>query len=546
MIEQAGIGNPKLAAHAAKSQVAGAKHQATDTGGDHRSGTHGAWLESDVECGASQAVVPNCLRSPADGQQLRVGGGIVGRNRLVVRRGQQDAFEHDNRTHRHFPGLFAQAGFGEGTVHPKFIPTSVCCHSPVPRYHWSNKLLWLIVGASPARPVASTIEYMLRFIPLIFKNSFRNRRRSLLTVASMGASLCLLGVLFSLYQTLFLAEPSQSQALRLITRHRVSLTNFLPVSYEAKIRAIPNVREVTSWTWFGGTYKDSRDSNNFFARFAVEPDHYLGVRPDINLSEDARKAFLTQRTAAIATNKLAKKLKWKIGNRIQLTGDIFPVKMELLLVGLFDDPEGGDVFLFNKEYLREALPEGSSFRDQAGTYYILGTTAEAMPGIARTVDQMFDNSPQPTKTESEKQFQLSFASFLGNLKLFLAAICGAVTFTILLVSGNTMAMSVRERVREVGILKTLGFTSGEILGIILGEATIISFAGGVLGLLLASILVAGIRSADVQFANISQMSISPGIWGVCLGVAMVIGVFSAFVPAQGASRTTILNALRAN
>ena len=387
---------------------------------------------------------------------------------------------------------------------------------------------------------------MLRFIPLILKNSFRNRGRSILTVLSMGASLCLLGILFSLYQALFLGEPSQAQALRLITRHRVSLTNFLPASYEAKIRAVQGVKEVTSWTWFGGVYKDNRDPNNFFARFAVEPDRYLAVRPDVKLDDGVRQAFLKERTAAITTKKLADKLHWKVGDRITLIGDIFPVTMEFKLAGLYDDPEGMDAFLFNREYLSEALPVGSKFRDVAGTYYILGDSVDSMPKITRTVDEMFDNAPQPTKTESEKQFQLAFASFLGNLKLFLAAICAAVTFTILLVSGNTMAMSVRERIREVGILKTLGFTSGEVLGIILGEASIISLVGGVCGLLLATFLIAVLKRAPMQFANLSQMSISPTIWALCMGVALFIGLFSAFVPAQGASRTSILDALRSS
>lgn len=387
---------------------------------------------------------------------------------------------------------------------------------------------------------------MLRVIPLILKNSFRNRRRSILTILSMGASLCLLGILFSLYTVLFLGEPTPAQALRLITRHRVSLTNFLPISYEAKIRAIPGVRDVTAWTWFGGTYKDNRDPSNFFARFAVEPEHYLNVRPDLPIPEDAKQAFLKERTGAITTNKLARKLGWKAGDRITLVGDIFPVTLELKILGLFDDPEGMDAVLFNHEYLKEAMPATSKIRDIAGTYYILGESAEVMPRISRAVDEMFDNAPQPTKTESEKQFQLSFASFLGNLKLFLAAICAAVTFTILLVSGNTMAMSVRERVKEVGILKTLGFTSGEILGIILGEATIISLFGGFVGLLLASFLVNGVRRADINFANISQMSVSPVIWGICLAVALLIGLVSAFFPAHGASRTSILDALRSS
>ena len=385
---------------------------------------------------------------------------------------------------------------------------------------------------------------MLRFIPLILKNSFRNRRRSILTVLSMGASLCLLGILFSLYQSLFLGEPSQAQALRLITRHRVSLTQFLPASYEAKIRTIPGVKDVTSWSWFGGVYKDNRDPNNFFARFAVEPDHYFAVRPDVHLDDSVRQTFLKERTAAITTQKLATQLGWKAGDRITLIGDIFPVTLDFKLAGFFDDPEGGDSFLFNREYLREALPAGSKLRDVAGTYYILGDSVDSMPKITRAVDEMFDNSPQPTKTESEKQFQLSFASFLGNLKLFLAAICAAVTFTILLVSGNTMAMSVRERIREVGILKTLGFTSGEVLGIILGEASIISLVGGAVGLLLATLLVSLLKQAPMQFANLAQMSISPGIWGICMAVSLLIGLFSAFIPAQGASRTSILDALR--
>ena len=387
---------------------------------------------------------------------------------------------------------------------------------------------------------------MVRFIPLILKNSFRNRRRSILTVLSMGASLCLLGILFALYQVLFLGQPSPTQALRLITRHRVSLAQVLPAAYEDKIRKLPGVKEVTSWTWYGGTYKDSRDPKNFFPRFAVEPDKYFAVRPDVQMAEETRQAFLKQRSGAIATNKLAKKLGWNVGDRVALIGDIYPVTLELTLVGFYDDPEGADQLLFNREYLREALPTGSKFRDTSGTYYTLGESVDAMPRVSRAIDEMFDNAPQPTKTESEKQFQLSFVSFLGNLKLFLAAICAAVTFTILLVSGNTMAMSVRERVREVGILKTLGFTSGEVLGIILGEATIISLIGGVVGLIAASFMVILVRKADVQFADINRISVTPEIWGLSIVVALVIGLVSAFIPAHGASRTSILDALRSS
>jgi putative ABC transport system permease protein len=381
---------------------------------------------------------------------------------------------------------------------------------------------------------------MWKYLPLVIKNSLRNRRRSILTLSSVAASMCLLGILFALYQALFLSKPPEDQALRLITYHKVSLAQPLPYSYEAKIRQVPGVKEVTVWQWFGGTYKDARDSRNFFARFSVQPDKFLNIHSEYTMPEEQRQAFLHERTGAVASRSLADKFGWKLGERINLIGDIFPVKIELKLVGIYDEPTKNDQLVFNHEYLRESLPIAD--RDKVGSFSVLAENMDAANRIAPEIDHLFDNAPEPSKTESEASFTLQFLAFLGNVKVFLLAICGAVTFTILLVSANTMAMSVRERMREVAVLKTVGFTNRAVLGIVLAEAGFISMLGGIVGLTLASALILVVRNGGGgQFGGL-KMSPSLALAGVLF--AITIGVISSIVPAAGAARTSILDSLR--
>jgi putative ABC transport system permease protein len=385
---------------------------------------------------------------------------------------------------------------------------------------------------------------ILRYLPLMVKNSLRNRRRSALTILSMAASLCLLGVLFALYRGLFLAPPSPGQELRLVTRHKVSLTQFLPLSYRDRIVQVPGVREAMVWQWFGGTYKDAREQKNFFARFTVEPERVFRVRPEMKMPEDQKLAFQRLRTATIASSDLAERMHWKIGEKIFLTGDIFPVKPELTLVGIFDDPNTSESILFSQEYLREMLGAGNRRQDAIEMVQIQVETPEDVPRVAKAVDAMFENSTAPTKTESEQAFGLQFISVLGNIKVFLMSICAALTFTILLVSANTMAMSVRERVREVGILKTLGYTPGAILFMVLGEAGVISIAGGAIGVMLSSGLTALIRRGPAFVQQMKTLTITPDVAAVCVAFALVIGVGSSLIPAWHASRTSILESLR--
>ncbi len=382
----------------------------------------------------------------------------------------------------------------------------------------------------------------MRFVSLIVKSSLRNRRRSFLAISSIAVSLCLLGVLLSVYRAMFYGQATPAQALRLVTRHRVGLGQALPVSYEQRIAQVPGVKQVMIWQWFGGVYKDQRDTRNFFARFGCQPDRLREMRPEYSMPDDQWKAFTTDRRAAIVSRKTANDLNLHIGDRVTLVGDIFPVTLELHLVGIFDDPMNEQTLYYNNDYVNESLPVGGAMRDIAGTFQVLAASAGDVPRIAQAIDAMFENSPAPTKTETEQQFALSFASFLGNLKLFLMAICGAITFTILLVSANAISMSVRERVREVGVLKTLGFTTGDILSIILGESVTMAMIGGVVGCLLAIGMCFVARPLLGFF--IPALTMTPLVAGISLALAFFLGLFSSLVPAWNAARTSILDSLR--
>jgi putative ABC transport system permease protein len=380
---------------------------------------------------------------------------------------------------------------------------------------------------------------MFRYVPLMLKNATRNRRRSVLTICSVAASLCLLGVFMALYHAFFFSEATPEQALRLVTRNRISLANIMPTSYRQKIAAVPGVREVTISQWFGGVYKEPQ---NFFARFAVEPDRFFKVFPEYKLSDEEKRAFRQERTACIIGRDTANKYGLKVGDRLTLKGDIFPITLEFTIRGIFDYQPDNETMYFHLQYLFESLALGE--RDFAGTFVILADSAENVPRIATEVDDLFRNATVQTRTESEKAFQLSFISMLGNVKVFLLSICAAVTFTMILVTGNTMAMSVRERIREVGILKTLGYTPGTILGMVLGEAAILSLVGGLAGCFLAWLLTIVVRHAPAFAIEMKTLTLLPPVAAVLLLIAVLVGVLSSLIPAWSASRTNILECMR--
>ena len=359
---------------------------------------------------------------------------------------------------------------------------------------------------------------------------------------SIAFPLLLLSFLMSIWRAFYGDDLRSEQSnQRLITRHKVSLTNLIPSSYREKIRHIPGVTKALPMNWFGGVYKDAKPEN-FFARFGTDPDEFFDVYTELSMPQDQQDTWKKDRAGCIADAELAKKYGWKVGDRIVLTGDIYPITLELTLRGLFTAKIPNNSLYFNEKYVEEGVPFA---KGTAGFYAVLVDSPQNVNRVSHDIDAAFANAPEPTRTETEKAFGLSFLAMLGNIKAFILIISSAAVFTILLVTGNTMAMSIRERTREVAVLKTLGFTRGIILGLFVGESVAIAAIGGVLGTLIALLFLSGGTHAP-QGANLFVIALhewkftAPAAWGV----AILAGFLSSAIPAYGASRTGIVDGLR--
>jgi putative ABC transport system permease protein len=374
----------------------------------------------------------------------------------------------------------------------------------------------------------------------MIRNAFRNKRRSVLTVISITFSLLLLTLMMSIWRSFYIDPVAPESANRLITRHRVSLAFFLPGYYREKIRAIPGVVAVAPETWFGLHYKDDRPENSF-PQMATDPDEYLTVVQDKIVPPDQIAAWQHDRAGALVDVMLAKKFGWKIGDKITLQGTIFPLSPELTIRAMYRRDPPQNTLYFNQKYLEEGV---SWFKGQAGFYATRVADPNDVTRVSGAVDDMFRNSPQPTKTESEKAFQLSFIATLGNVKAFILAVCGAVVFAILLVSANTMAMSVRSRTREVAVLKTLGFTRSRLLSLFVGEAVALSLLGGLFGIFLAAGAMRVMALLSGVIGVPAGLKVTAPTAGVALLVAAFVGFLSGCLPAYNASRTNIVEGLR--
>jgi putative ABC transport system permease protein len=378
----------------------------------------------------------------------------------------------------------------------------------------------------------------MTFTRFVTRSAFRNRLRSGLTVASIAFSLLLLSVMLTLWRSFYIDKGAPDNALRIMTRHKVSLANFLPIYYRDKIRSVPGVVHVVPMTWFGGKYIDNRPAN-FFSQFATDPDEYFDVAADKIIPADQMAAWKKDRAGCVADADLARKHHWKIGDRITLQGTIFPTNLELTLRGIYTiDPPNSNLY-FHAKYLEESVPW---FKDQAGFYFTRVDAPQNMPGVARAIDTMFHSTPVPTKSESEQAFRLDFIATLGNVKAFILGICGAVTFTMLLVCANTMAMSIRERTREVAVLRTLGFTRERIFKLLLSESVTIALIGGLLGVLVATALI-GLLSRPGIGVPVS-MHMTAATAAVVILVAALVGLASGVLPSYRASHLHIVDALR--
>lgn len=372
----------------------------------------------------------------------------------------------------------------------------------------------------------------------VMKSGTRNRRRSLFTIISVALALFVMSTLAGVVQQID-SNLEESSPLRLITRHSVSLANVLPEKYRARIEQIPGVRAVTGLSYFGGIYIEPKQTD--FAQFAADTDSLLEIVPEIKVPPDQREAFLKDRTGVLVGRSKAAKHGWKPGSRITLKGVYYPVNLELTVRGIFASTinQEGSVY-FHRAYLEEAMNRPGV----AGSFWVLAGSAEAVPQICEAVDEMFRNTDAPTKTETEKAFTMGFISMLGNLKGLVAMLSGIIIFTTLLVTANTMAMSVRERIREIAVMKALGFTKGKILLLFAGEGSLLAGTGGLAGSLGARLLIGSMDLASYSQGFFQVLEIRWEVVAVSVVLSTLVGLAGTGVPAWRAVSRTVADGLR--
>jgi putative ABC transport system permease protein len=376
----------------------------------------------------------------------------------------------------------------------------------------------------------------MRFAKLILKNILRNKLRSLLTIASLIVSLFLIVTLGTVL-TEFERGSEEANPARLIARHSVSLTFPLPMANLQRIQTVPGVKAVMPFTWFGGIYKDER---NFFANFAVEAKKLKEIYPELKMSDADWQAFNADRQGAIVGQKLVTLYGFTPGQRITLNSPIYNQNVEFIIRGVYTGMDEKTLF-FHHEYLNELAPDWA--RDQAGMFSMIASNPDDVPRIGQAVDSMFTNTDAPTKTESEREFARSFEAMTGGIKQFLYAIMAAITFSLLLVMGNTMAMTVRERTKEVGTLKAIGFKRHTIAGLFVGESILLAVFGAAIGIGAAVLIF---RSFDLSLYLPNLVAFVPASQTLIVAflLAIVVAIVSVAYSTYRVTGLTIAEALR--
>jgi putative ABC transport system permease protein len=376
----------------------------------------------------------------------------------------------------------------------------------------------------------------MKYAKLIFKNILRNKRRTLLTISSLVVSLFLIISLATIL-TEFDRGTEEASPLRLVSRHAVSLGFVIPMAHLQKIKTVPGVKEAMPFSWFGGIYKDEK---NFFANFAVDARKLRDVIPEVKMSDADWQAFINDRQGAIVGAKLVKLHGFTPGQRVTLKSPIYNQSVEFIIRGVYTGSDEKTLY-FHYDYINELVPAWA--KDQASTFSILANTPEDVPRVSQAIDSLFANSDAPTKTESEREFALSFQTMMGGVKQFLYGIMAAITFSLLLVMGNTMAMTVRERTKEVGTLKAIGFQRGTITALFLGEALTVACIGAAIGIGAAALIF---RSVDLSLYIPNFISFVPTKETLIAAfvLSILVGLVSVVYSAYRVSGLTIAEALR--
>jgi putative ABC transport system permease protein len=377
----------------------------------------------------------------------------------------------------------------------------------------------------------------MKYKSLIMANLFRKKLRTTLTVGSFVVALFLFGLLVVVHGA-FNQGVDVAGADRLDVINKTSIIQPLPYSYRDQILHIPGVKSITYDNWFGGVYQDEK---NFFPQFAIDPENQRVVFPEFVIPDDQWKAFLEDREGAIAGSQIAKRFGWKIGDRIPIKGAIYPGDWEFNIRGIYTGSRDNDdltQFWFHYKYLDERRQYGKGL---VGWYTVKLNTPDDGTRVAKAIDTMFSNSPYETKTETEKALASDFAKQFGNIGFLISAVGSVVFFTLLLVTGNTMAIAVRERIGELAVLKAVGFNDRFVLFLVLGESLLIAAIGGAIGLALCKLMTLG---GDPTHGFLPFFYLPGPMILVGFGVALAVGVLAGILPATSAMRLRVVDALR--
>jgi putative ABC transport system permease protein len=377
----------------------------------------------------------------------------------------------------------------------------------------------------------------MKYRHLVLANLFRKKVRTALTAGSFAVALFLFGIL-AVVRGAFQQGIEVAGADRLVVVNRVSIIQPLPLAYRDRLARTPGVTGVTFASWFGGVYQDER---NFFPQFAIDRETYRQMFPEFVVPDDQWQAFLADREGAVVGEALAERFGWKIGDRVPIRGTIFPGTWEFNIRGVYRGQRRQDdttQFWFRWDYLdeRTAVQKGL-----VGWYTVRIANPDDAVRVVKAIDEQFANSPAETRTDTEKAFAASWVKQMGNIQLLMLSIGSVVFFTLLLVTGNTMAIAVRERTRELAVLKAVGFSDRFVLALVIAETIVVAAVGGGVGLALVKLFTLG---GDPTGGLLPFFYLPPDVILLGLALALVVGLMAGFLPALSAGRLRVVDALR--
>ncbi|MGH9441961.1 MAG: ABC transporter permease [Thermoanaerobaculia bacterium] len=380
----------------------------------------------------------------------------------------------------------------------------------------------------------------MKFFRLIWKNVFRKKTRTFLTMASIVMVLVLIVILTSLLNAL--SYDRNAGGNRIVVQHATGLANFMPLAYRQRIEQVPGIVAVAPEIWFGGIYKDDKPEN-FFGQLSTDPDVWPKIFDDYKIDPAQIKVWQEERNSFIAGQELVNRYHWKLGDHIQLRGTYISLPLDLVLRGVYSSIDETNIFFHNK-YLENSFLGRSG---QTGIFYVKANSPAAVTPATETINKMFENSSAPVKAMSEKEFQLQFVEMLGNVKMFIRFITIMVLFVVVLIVANTVAMSARERVTEIAVMRALGFLRRQVLAIVLLEAVVLALLGGILGVLVSVPLVRTIVEG-LKHSPAAPFTYNFRVTGSTLLLAFIasvsIGILSGIFPAIRSSRIKVVDGLR--